>query len=109
MLEFAEDRESSGEVKMEWILEIVDTSGRRIHLSRERWLHILKHPEMVNQVEQIRATLEHPDVIIQASSDPQVHFYFKYYKERREYLFISIKYLNGEGFIITSHYTDKLK
>ncbi len=94
---------------MDWIIEIVDIYGRRIHLSRERWSHILKHPEMANQMEQIRETLEHPDTIIHSQSDPQVHFYFKYYKEKREYLFISVKYLNGDGFIITSHYTDKIK
>ncbi len=94
---------------MVWITEITDTSGRRIHLSKERWSHILKHPEMANQIEQIRETLERPDTIIHPKLDPQVHFYFKYYKEKTEYLFISVKYLNGEGFIITSHYTDKIK
>ncbi len=83
---------------MIWILEMVDTSGRKIHLSRERWSHILKHPEMANQVEQIRETLERPDAIIQSQSDQQVHFYFKYYKEKQEYLFISVKHEKSEAF-----------
>ena len=94
---------------MDWVFEIKDKSGRDIHLSKERWDHILRHPEMANQLSQIEETLKNPDSITEQSYDPKVRFYYKYYKERREYLFISIKYLNGDGFIITSFYTDKIK
>ena len=93
---------------MVWIFEIVDKSERRIHLSRERWFHIQKHPEMVNQIEQIKETLTNPDKITEFEYDPDVRFYYRYYKERKEYLFVSVKYLNGEGFIITSFHTDKI-
>ena len=91
------------------IFESKDKSGRNIYLTDERWKHILKHPEMDNQLEQIKHTLLHPDTITKIEQDPDVRFYYKYYKNRKEYLFISIKYLNGEGFIITSFYTDKIK
>ena len=67
------------------------------------------HPEMSNQIESIKNTLEKPDVIIQFEYDLDVRFYYKYYKERKGYLFISVKYLNGKGYIITSFYTDKIK
>jgi len=38
-------------------------------------------------------------------------FYYRYYKDRKtaKYLLIIVKYLNGQGFIITSFYTDKIK
>ncbi len=94
---------------MTWIFNIRDATGRIIHLSCERWNHIQKHPEMSGQLEQIQETLQHPDCIIPFDIDPFVHFYYKYYKERREYLFVSVKYLNGHGFMITGFYTDKIK
>ena len=92
-----------------WIFETEDKSGRKIHLSKERWAHIQKHPGMSDQIEQIKETLENPNVINKFEYDPDVRFYYKYYKERKEYLFISVKYLNGKGFIITALYTDKIK
>ena len=91
------------------IFETKDKSGRIIYLSDERWKHILKHPEMANKVEQIKDTLLHPDIITTIEDDPDVRFYYGYYKNMKEYLFISVKYLNGEGFIITSFYTDNIK
>lgn len=93
-----------------WIIEVTDKSNRRIHLSQERWKHIHKHPELTVQfLERMKETLTKPDKIIQFELDIQVHFYFKYYKDKTEYLFISVKYLNGEGFIITSFYTDRIQ
>ena len=91
------------------IFETKDKSGRTIYLTDERWKHILKHQEMSNQTEQIKDTLLQPDKIAKVDYDTDVRFYYRYYKDRKEYLFISVKYLNGEGFIITSFYTDKIK
>ena len=86
-----------------------DKTGRNVYLTDERWRHILKHPEMSNQIEQIKDTLLYPDKITNVNYDPDVGFYYRYYKDRKEYLFVSVKYLNGEGYIITSFYTDKIK
>ncbi|MAE42382.1 hypothetical protein CMO93_01310 [Candidatus Woesearchaeota archaeon] len=94
---------------MPHIFQIKDKSGRKIHLSKERWSHIQKHPDMSDKIEQIKETLTNPATITEFDYDPDVKFYFRYYKERKEYLFISVKYLNGEGFIITSFHTDKIK
>lgn len=93
---------------MSWLFVIKDKTGRWIHLSQERWTHIQKHPEMSSQVEQIKETLLSPLVIIQLSDDLFVHFYYRYYKNVKSYLFVSVKYLNGDGFIITSFYTDEI-
>jgi len=94
---------------MSRIFETKDKSGRTIYLTDDRWKHILKHQEMSNQIEQIKDTLLYADKITKDNYDPDVRFYYRYYKDRKEYLFISVKYLNGEGFIITSFYTDKIK
>lgn len=70
------------------IFETKDKSGRNIYLIDERWRHILKHPEMANQMEQIKDTLLHPDTITTVDYDPDVHFYYRHYKtERGTYLF----------------------
>ena len=90
------------------VFETKEKSGRTVYLSSERLHHILKHPEMVNQLEQIKDTLYQPDKITRVEYDPDVRFYYRYYKEKGQYLFVSVKYLNGEGFIITSFYTDKI-
>ena len=71
------------------VFETKDKSGRAVYLTGERWLHILKHAEMSNQIEQIKDTLLYPDKITNVSYDPDVRFYYKYHKYRKEYLFVS--------------------
>ena len=93
---------------MEWVFVEKDKSGRKIHLSKERWSHIQKHPRMSGQMEKIKETLRNPLIIQDFEYYSDVKFYFKYYKDIKEYLFISVKYLNGEGFVVTSFFTNKI-
>ncbi len=49
---------------MEIIFETTDKLGRKVHLSKERWKHILKHPHIdYNQLENIQLTLKNPMTI----------------------------------------------
>jgi len=91
------------------LLEIIDKTGRKINLRKDRWAHILNHPGMANQQERIKETLEKPYKIIKLKDDESTTFYFRYYKDFKQYLLVMVKYLNGKGFIITSFYTDKIK
>ena len=91
------------------IFEIRDKTGRLIYLTKERWSHIQKHPAMSSALEKIKETLQNPLCITEFEFDPNVRFYHRHYKERKEYLLVSVKYLNGDGFIISSFYTDKIK
>ena len=88
------------------IFETIDKSGRKIYLTKERLLHIQKHPYMHNSLDKIKETLSKPNKIIPES---RKHLYFRYYKELNQYLLIAVKYLNGEGFIITAYYVRNLK
>ncbi len=46
---------------MSWVFEIKDKSGRKIHLSKERWTHInQEHPEVSNYLEEIKETIQSP-------------------------------------------------
>jgi hypothetical protein len=93
-----------------FIFEVVDKTGIKVHLSKERWKHILRHPQMHNQLDNIVATLKNPTTI-RYFDDYNVKYFFKEFKHRdksERYLLISVRYLNKEGFIITSFFTNKI-
>ncbi len=93
-----------------YIFEIIDKSGRKIHLSKERWgEHIRTYHPKIQNPEEIEKVLKNPDIINMSDRDKNVRWYYKYNKQRKEFLKVSVKYLNGEGFVITSHYTRKIE
>lgn len=88
---------------MTLIFEVQDITGRKIHLSVERWKHISsEHPELANNLDEIKQTLIAPLITVQSENDEFVNFYYRQNKMRAEYLLVAVKYLNGKGFIITS-------
>ncbi len=92
------------------IFEIKDKTGRSIHLSKERWSHICnEHPSLCSKIEEIKSTLFKPLIIKQSKYDENVKFYYNFIKEKKRYLLVSVKYLNGSGFVVTSFYTKKLE
>ncbi len=97
---------------MAWVFVEIDRTGRKIHLSGERWSHIQKRPEMAGEIEIIKSTLKTPIKITRYSMDQKVRYYYSYHKYRRsraKYLRVIVKYINGEGFIITAYYVPTLK
>ena len=93
------------------VFEVKDKSGRKIYLTDERWKHILKHPEMQDKlaIERIKESLLNPVKIIDVDED--VRYYYKHYKDIRSkarYLRTIVKYLNEEGFIISSYFIEKI-
>lgn len=96
---------------MKIIFEINDKTGRKIHLSNERWKHILKHPFMHDQIENIKITLQNPTTIRYFEQDENAKHFYKEFKHRdasEKYLLVSVKYLNGKGFVVTSFFTNKI-
>lgn len=87
------------------IFEAIDKSGRKIHLRDEGWKHIgREHPDVTN-IDEIKDALTDPVKICPSKYDPtSVRWYYKYNKEKRKFFFVAVKYLNGEGFVITSYY-----
>ena len=94
------------------MIEIIDKSGRKMHLSKERWRHIRKkHPE-VEDLEQIKETIENPDKITEYSFDEDVHYHYKFYKNTKpslKYLLVIVKYLNNSGYIISAYFKSYIK
>ena len=94
---------------MSHVFEVTDKTQRTIRLSKERWQHIrTEHPE-ITEAEELKQALTHPVKIIQSDRDSAVRWYFLYRKQRKRYFKVSVKYLNGEGYIITAHYTAKIQ
>jgi hypothetical protein len=93
------------------IFEVIDKSGRKIRLTKKQWSHItMSHKEMDNYLEEIKRNLENPIKIIFQKKDVAKYFtYIKYRKHPEKYLRVIVKYLNGEGFIITAHFVNYIK
>ena len=60
---------------------------------------------MTNYLEEVKESITHPDKIFSSIYDKTKASYYKYYKERKEYLKVLVNYLNGEGFVITAYFT----
>jgi hypothetical protein len=89
-----------------------DYSGRNIRLTANRLGHILTRLEMAGQEEKIKETLLTPDKIKKSKHDLDVLLYYKLYEKTpvtKKYLLVAVKVENGEGFVLTSFFTDKIK
>lgn len=88
------------------IFEIVDKTGRKVRLTKSAWTHIrIEHPN-VESPEEISETLQKPDKIINDTREDVVYF-FKYYKHKQQkskFLKVIVKYLNGEGSVLSAHF-----
>ena len=86
------------------VFEIFDKSGRKIRLTKKQWSHIRRdHPDV--QEHEIESTLVEP---LQVMSKGRNKFYYYAYFENRKfaakYLRVIVKYLNGEGFVVTAYF-----
>ncbi len=92
------------------VFEVTDKSGRKIRLTKERWSHITtKHPDIAGKEDDIKGLLEKPDLILHHEFNDNMRNYYKYDKQEKAYLLVSVKYLNGKGFVATAFYTTKIR
>ncbi len=98
---------------MNHVFEILDKLGKLVRLTKERWSHIKSdHPEMAAELENIMDCVSNPEFTKTSEYDQSVKFYYRYYKNRKsvaKYLLTAVKHLNGNGFVITAFYTNKVK
>ena len=91
---------------MNYVFEIIDKTGRKIHLSKERWKHILGHSDVnINHLEDIKSALVSPNSVLSQNFDKNKSNFYLYNKQMNAYLLVAVKYLNGEGFITTAFFT----
>ena len=95
------------------LFEFKDKDDKTIYLTKERWSHIsIEHPEIASYIKEFNEILNNPTKIIDYYNDNKVKYYYKYFKDRKEkskYLLVIVKYLNGEGFIITAYFVRNIK
>lgn len=65
---------------MNFVFEVIDKNGRRIHLSRERLKHIKRHPHMQEPIEILKTTLKNPTVIRYEEKDTSIVYFYKEFK-----------------------------
>jgi len=94
------------------IFEVISKLDKKVRLTEIQWAHIeLKHKELRNQIQKMKATLENPDIIYYSQIEENYHYY-KYFKETpvtEKYILLIVKHLNDEGFIITAFFVGKIK
>src|SRR3989344_2267678 len=92
---------------MGFIFEVKDKTGRKIRLTKKQWTHInKKHPAIANYLDEIKETIENPDAVIE-SEEENVYLYYKYYKRLKSpynYILAIVKYLNGEGYVMSAYF-----
>ena len=92
---------------MNVIFEVTDKTDRKLRMTDWNWKHIIKrHPDVSSEMEKIIETLKKPDKILDSIKDEMSRFYYKYYKHRpfpNKFMMVLVKYLNGEGFIMSRH------
>lgn len=94
------------------LFEIIDKTKRKIRLTEKQWSHISSpislHAYMANNLEKIKETLINPNKIVNSANDNLKVSYYRYYKENKKYLKVVVKYLNGNGFVITSYFVKNI-
>ena len=91
------------------IFEVKDKTGRSIYLTLERWNHIIKHPEMQETIREIEKALDLPQKMTLHKYDENIRNYYLLLKEKKKFLKVIVKYLNGKGFIITAYLVEYIQ
>lgn len=94
---------------MDIYFEIKSFSGKIIRTTCNHWELItkVKHPEIEGKESEVKKCLTSPVEIRRSSEDPDVYLY--YLPRGKYYICVVVRYLNGDGFVITSYKTNKIK
>ena len=93
-------------------MNLVDYAGNSIRLTDERLTHIKEHPEMSNNTEKIKETLESPDIVVRSRSDEEARLYYRFYEGLsigNKHLCIVVKFTEIDVYVVTAYFTDSIK
>ena len=91
---------------------LANYSSRMIRLNRERYAHIMEHPEMRGQYSRIAETIALPDFVITTVIDPSVHVYHRFYLQTpvtRKYMLVAVKIGVDDAFVLTAFFSSRKK
>ena len=89
--------------------EVTSSLGKRIRISDEYWQTIMetKHPVMAGREDLVQQALTSPEQVRRSRKDATVHLHYR--KTNGQYCCVVVKHLNGDGFVVTTYLTDKVK
>src|SRR3989338_181106 len=89
--------------------EVISCLGKRVRVTEDHWELITrrKHPEIAGLEQEVQLTLIEAEVVRMSQEDESVFLYYRRFK--KYHLCVVCRHLNGDGFIITSYLTDRLK
>lgn len=97
---------------MSVVWEKIAYDQRRIRLTEVQKRHIaFFHPETLVNENMLMETLAMPDLVA-VGAQPTMQVLYRHYDATpvsSKHLAVVIKVLNGEGFIVTSYFTDKVR
>ena len=90
------------------LFTILTPLGFAVRTTRQYWELIQrKHPEVIGKEAEVQDCLRQPELVRHSKQDQTVYLF--YISQPPYYLVVVVKRLNGEGFIITSYLSDKVK
>ena len=85
----------------------ISIEGVPIHLTHERWFHIVEnHDDVVGYYEDVLDTVENPDLVLRGYRDSLVAV--RSYGRQRYLMVIYQQVSVDDGFIITAYFTRKI-
>jgi len=92
----------------EVMFSVPTSLGFSVRTTREYWTLILrKHPEVAGKEDEVRRCLQDPEQVRRSKQDRAVYLFYRALVPY--HLVVVVRRLNGDGFIITSYITDKVK
>ena len=89
--------------------EVTSYLNKKIRITRDYWNNIIetKHRVMKGKENIVKETLKYPEEVRRSTKDLNVYLYYK--KTNNKYNCVVVKHLNGDGFIVTTYFTDRIK
>lgn len=96
-------------VLVEVLFEIKDIFGNNVRITKVYWQKIKneKHKELKFGHKKVIEALIDPDEVYRSVQDEFIRLFFK--KIGNDTLVVLVKYLNGDGFVVTVYQTTKVK
>jgi hypothetical protein len=89
--------------------EVTCVLGKHIVVTASYWRRIVKfkHPALTGKEAHVQETLTDADEVRESKTDSAVKLYYRAYGTA--HLCVVTKHVNGEGFVITAYFTDRIK
>jgi hypothetical protein len=96
-------------VSSEPFFEVVSKLNRRIRINKSYWDYIVnvKHPSMRGLDEFVKSSLTEPVEVRRSRRDRSVHLHYGKF-EAKLLVCTVVKFLNGDGFVITAYLTRRM-